>query len=243
MSIGAWANHFYISQPELAIETAKKYGVTRLSWILNDASDQKQGNALWHPFIHAPNMAKILDLTENSGIEPHVMVWAVRDAQYLDNCAKYLYDLKKDFPHIRSVHLDVEGPWCNRPEDPKRKGVTHEMLVKTVLLPAFKGALDDTPMAATGIVYTPKPEFGAVAKVMDYLIPQAYTTSNNKSPRQNYIELAKYAKERYSDWDKSIELGICGYDTTSDLVRLYKSSKEPLWSWSLHQMDPELWRV
>lgn len=198
--IGAWAGSSSLYNPVRDIEYAKSVGLGRIDIIVNDHSKSRSPRRF--DIRDAQKISTLAKMSEDAGIEVHVMSWIMPHLGYLKEAADVLFELHEKIG-FESVMWDAEEPWTLA-----EGGMGYDEAADW-LAQAFSER--DFEMGVTGIRYAPTKKLRGLCKVCDYWTPQNYATRTSKADPSTVNDkgVATWTK-KFGEPPRWV-LGVAGY--------------------------------
>ncbi len=197
-TVGAWVGAAALLHPERDVAFAKSIGLNRLDVVCNDHSKDRSSTR-----FRLYNTAKIrtfCDVARDAGIEVHLMSWVMPHASFVERAAEEMGKLVYE-TGAKSVMWDAEEPWT------QAKGGLSRELAAEVLAAEFNAR--SVPMGVTGIGYASKAKLGPLAKVCDYVVPQAYVTGRGSLKPESAP--GKFAGRWSQAFGRKVLVGLAAY--------------------------------
>lgn len=198
-TVGAWAGRTSMSSPAAIkrdVSFAKSIGLKRLDIIVND-------HAAWRsdtPFdtYDTDRIVGLADAAISAGLEIHLMSWLMPHRNYIDRAAPRLRVLVER-TGARSIIWDCEEPWT------QARGAINYADAAAHVYDAFHGIVQ----GVTGIGYAPVEKLGPICKLVDYVVPQCYSTSSTGVSPSTVA--AKFASRWRKLFRKPVVIGLAAY--------------------------------
>ncbi|GEM_PF-6367969 len=197
-TVGAWAGSATLANPARDVKFAADHGINRLDIVVNDHSKSREPRQF--SVRSRDRILRLCDAARAKGIEVHLMSWVMPHRQYLDGAAAALVPLCREVGAV-SLQWDAEEPWT--------------LATRRMTYPAAASYMQEIfsdlscAMGITGIGYASIPKLGPLAKLCDYVVPQAYST------RSSGLKPGTVASKFYKRWttkfSKPVVIGLAAY--------------------------------
>lgn len=197
-TIGAWCGSASLRNPGRDVDFCVAHGINRLDIIVNDHSVWREPTDFTVRGV--TSIVRLADLARAAGIEVHLMSWLMPHSMYIEQAGNELIPLAT-LCQAKSIQWDAEEPWTKA-----KKAMPYEEASKLVA-EVFKDR--KFKMGVNGIGYASTQKLGPLAKVCDYVVPQAYATQSSglkpdTAPGQFYRRWS-------SKFKKPVVMGLAAY--------------------------------
>ena len=197
-TVGAWCGSSSLADPQRDVDFALANNINRLDIVVNDHAKSRAAQ----PFTvrSGSSIKKLCTAAQTAGIETHLMSWIMPHAAYIDQAAELLIPICEDVG-ASSLQWDAEEPWMLA-----EKSMKYEDASKRI---ADKFSRLACPMGANAIGFTSIAKMGPLAKICDYVVPQAYSTaSSGVTPGDGQRRIF----ERYEKaFNRNIVMGLAAF--------------------------------
>lgn len=198
-TVGAWTGRASLANPTRDVDFCVANRLNRLDVIVNDHSAERSPRRF---DTHRPDrVLRLCELARAAGLEVHFMSWIMPHEDYLRGAAEQLIPLAKE-AGVTSIQWDAEEPWMRA-----KRAMPYEAASELVRELFGDCGIEQ---GANAIGYTSVGKFGPLAKVVDYIVPQAYATARSG------LDPATVAAKFYRRYEakfgpKRIVMGLAAY--------------------------------